>query len=553
MSPIRPKQQRLLPVTAAVMVGMLVIAYVYRDYLFASPQLLQGDPRDGRLTALINSHWWAPFQFSSNWRDLGLFFPVPSTLGYSDTFFATGVLTIPLGLLGVSYGVAFQLGLITLTGVGYASTVALMRIGPRAPWWLAITTGVFVSASSGMMHAGYHPQLLFIQLAPLSWLFLLLALRSRRPLTRLVCAFFSGFTLGLMLYSSFPTGWMLIVSSVVVAVILMGSSTVRSTLLRHPKSTVSVLAASVVGLTVWTIPTLATYLPTLLTAGDRSAKDYAPYILEPSELLNASRRTLWGLPFADQIREESGYGITALMGAAGIAALIAVVLLRKRRGAWPVMGGTLIVVGIITMLVPISWNGWSVWDSVYVVPGASSIRAVGRVALVASIFVPVGLGILVTTWTPMRGSARWLVAATFAVLLLEQVAPTTQLHTAAREEQLRQVSPPSYECPSFLLMSAASPDTNPDPLAVDAFTVARSLGIPTWNGYSGAIPKSFALWANDPDYWANAWWWQASYGLASPCGFDAATLTWVTPQAVQQRIDDERRRWLEENVESPNS
>ena len=54
--------------------------------------LLFGDTGDGRLTMLITEHWYHVFQGRASVTDLGIFYPAPNTLGYSDLLLGFGLI-----------------------------------------------------------------------------------------------------------------------------------------------------------------------------------------------------------------------------------------------------------------------------------------------------------------------------------------------------------------------------------------------------------------------------------------------------------------------------
>ena len=132
--------------------GLILMAglwYFYRGFFRSGLNLTQGDSGDGRLTEVIAGHWRAPFQFDGGLTDTGIFFPFGQGLMYSDTLMAFGILTIPSVGLGLNPSVAFQWSLIVTSAIGYLSSLVLLRIGPRAPWPIAITASFVATFSNG--------------------------------------------------------------------------------------------------------------------------------------------------------------------------------------------------------------------------------------------------------------------------------------------------------------------------------------------------------------------------------------------------------------------
>jgi hypothetical protein len=63
---------------------------------------LFGDLLDARFTIVVNDHWYQVLTLKRSLTDLGFYFPTQNQLGYSDGFLATGLLSIPARLVGLS-------------------------------------------------------------------------------------------------------------------------------------------------------------------------------------------------------------------------------------------------------------------------------------------------------------------------------------------------------------------------------------------------------------------------------------------------------------------
>ncbi len=76
-------QSILLPALAWVCSSSLI----FRRSLRTGFDILPGDELDSRLILRIQEHWFRFFSGKADWLDLGMFYPTPNSLGFSDTTF----------------------------------------------------------------------------------------------------------------------------------------------------------------------------------------------------------------------------------------------------------------------------------------------------------------------------------------------------------------------------------------------------------------------------------------------------------------------------------
>lgn len=545
---------------AATVTGVVVVAYLNWGFLTSGLRRYQGSDGDGRLTTWITSHWWEPFQFSTNFRDMGIFFPVPSTLGYSDTLFITGVVTYPLGQLGLETPVILQLFYVALAGLGYACAVLFMRRGPGASWWISILTACLVVAPSGLVTAAVHPQLLYWQLFPVIML-MALALSPRKPLRmRVVSAAGLGLIIGALTYSAPSIGWLLIASLIMATLLIVIASFVdHSFSLRQVTSTAWPALMAFLALLLWTPLLLATYLPTLMTAGDRIAEDYERFVLLPADIVTVGPgNVVWGVSHSllgdssPAMRVgEAGFGPTPILLLLCLLAFVVASIRLRSSTPWSRIGWACLGVGFILLLMPVQFGDFLLWEWLWHIPGATSTRAIGRIHLAAALWMAMGLGIMVSQWQAKKQwTWRGIVTGSLIglVLLAEQIGIVSpQQHDAERNQLLANVGPPPADCESFLLTSSLLPQDSSVVSSVDAQVVGRLWALPTWNGYSGAAPKGWGLIPQTEMYWADAGYWKDSYRLDNPCGLDLENLRWVSADIMGNRIDTARRAWLVAN------
>jgi hypothetical protein len=199
------------------------------------------------------------------------------------------------------------------------------------------------------------------------------------------------------------------------------------------------------------------------------------------------------------------------------------------------------VAGLVMWLLPVAYHGLTPWRLVYILPGASAIRAIGRIEVLVGSMFALGLVILITQW--WRTPGRSTVARTFVVLLmllvcLEQMnLKAGQVTPREKVAALESVVMPPEECESFVLVPPFDPDHPWYETSIDAIDIARRTGVPTWNGYSGDWPDGWTLMTDRPDYMEQVKAWQDSHSISSACGYRMADGTWLTPGVLERAVE----------------
>jgi len=538
----------LAPWLSAIAVGLLASVYFYRGFFQSGFTLVQGNIFDGRLTSVISQHWSDPWQFGSI-LDTGIFYPIGQGLIYSDTFLAQGLLSAPLIWFGSDASTAFQVILLFISFVGYLSSFALMRL-LKSPWLIAVATGLLVNYSNGMLVASAHPQLITLSLFPAALLLLLMSIRSTTRFTQILLALMAGGLYGLILYSAFYIGWMLALGMVIFSIIWLivaPSNTRRSTLAQVGwVRSVPLLA----GVIPFALITLVTYLPLLQAGQARALEDVAAFAPTARDLLGVSpTNVVWSLPLSHLIGtlrdEEFAMAPTPFLIVVSVIALLVGI---RRRSSSPLMsiGIGAIGTGLVLWVLPIKWGSFFPWALVYQIPGASAIRAIGRIEIVAGLFIVFGLALVATlVWLALPRPdhrATGVLALVIAVLIIEQLNFRVEQKVDIDDVQaLRNIPPPVVQCDSFFI--APPLDTRRvyanqgDPvidsaiaMGVSAQIVARALGIPSLNGYSGSEPVEWPLSPSTvidyPRYEEVLGGYVRRYNLQNVCGLDLTSRSW---------------------------
>jgi len=526
------------PISATV-VGALFLAWFNRGFLLFGFARFEGDWGDGRFVALVASHWASPRLFPGGWLDLGIFAPYTSTLPYSDTFFVHGVLAAPLQWLGFGILPAFQWSLIILTSVAYAAAVAFMRMGPRANWLIAITTGVLVVFSNALALSSAHPQLRSVSLGSIVLLLGLKAWRAQSWKAAGAWGFAFGASLALIVVSTFYAGWMLILGFAAAGFLAMILLMVTGSRPRWARLGTPLVGAGA-GALVLAPFFLGVYGSAISQGASRGLDVALGSGLRMSELVMVGRtNVLWGGAVGGTFEEVRPY---EFWFAPSVLLVVSVIVLTvhglwrwKAASSWTVVGSAFGITGIIAWLIPVNYFGWSPWELVYNVPGAQAIRAIGRFELLAGFLLAIALGILAAT--AFRSSARIgrvVLSALMVVLMVEQVNTIErQSHSQLVVTTDESVAAPPESCRSFVLLESRW-DIPGFAEQIDAMAIARLTGLPTVNGYSGWSPPEWRLDIDAPDYLRNARSWSGRWFLQGLCGYRASENQWLDPNATRE-------------------
>lgn len=547
MNVASPRRRGLL---SSVLAGAAGLVLLYRGFWFSGGALLQGDPGDGRLTSFIATHWLQPLRWGS-WTDLGMFYPVRETIGYSDWLFVHGVLSWPFAILGLSPDVAFQWALIVLSAIGYSTMVAFLRTGPGVPWAWAISGGFVFALGNGMQVAGAHPQLAPVALLPAMALALLASWRSARVVARWAWAIAAGLLAGLLVISAFYIFYFLLLMIVIGTVIVVLWPTLRRKVTIETRRLVAVTTGSILGTLPFVLWSAPVYLRALsIGAGQRSDADILYWSLSPKDYINVSdSNAVWGWLIdlvypADQWwraqPSEWTYAPTPTLWVLVLIALLAGWRLRRQLQTWDRIGIASLGTGLVLEFLILRVGSLFPWALIAQLPGATAIRALGRLQLVAALVLIVGVTVLLSRWVHIASARRsWITPVSIVVLVLvclEQVnlAPP-QTNGPDRRAALESISAPPSECATFVVLRPTQPDDLSPTTQIDAMIVSRNVGIKTMHGYTGIEPPGWNLTNSwEPDYRLRVKDRIAQFDAKDvTCGLDLSTGEWSSPEALR--------------------
>ncbi len=535
---------------ASIVAGVTGLVILYRDFWFSGGELLQGDPGDGRLTSFIATHWLNPLRWGS-WTDLGMFYPVRETIGYSDWLFVHGVLSWPFAIIGLAPEIAFQWALIALSAIGYVAMVTLLRAGPRVSWAWAITGGFVFAFSNGMHVAGVHPQLAPVTLLPVIALTLLASWRSARMVARLVWAIAAGVLAGILIVSAFYIFFYLALTTIIGIAIVTAWPATRRMVTAEPRRLITAIVGAILGMLPFVLWSAPVYLRALSIGADqRSEADILYWSLSPKDYINVTdSNAVWGWLIdlvypADQgwrtHLSEWGYAPTPAVWILILLAILAGWSLRRQWQTWDRIGIAALGTGLVLEFLVLRIGPLFPWALVAHLPGATAIRALGRLQLVAVFLLLIGVTILLSRWIHLASPHhRWVTALSIVLLVfvcVEQVnlAPP-QTNGPDRRLTLASISDPPAECATFVVLRPTEPDDLSPTTQIDAMIVSRNVGIKTMHGYTGIEPPGWNLkdsW--EPDYRNRIKDRIAQVDAGDvTCGLDLATGVWSTPEELR--------------------
>ncbi len=469
--------------TATLLVGLAISCWPMWRSGFA---LMECDPGDTRhLNYVLEwGHRWLTGN-AALWSP-PFFFPERNVAAYTELLLGLVPFYSAWRLVGLEPDSAFQ-----------AWTVTVLTLNVIAAWLLfheALAFGPFASAVGTFMLAFggvrlnqlNHQHLLphfFTFLAVHAIVRLFTTAQPRRWLVVLAASAL------LQLYCGIQLGWMLLF---VLAIALGWSLALRGTrprVLALTRSNAGLLTLLAVGsgLALW--PLAGPYLAAGREVGFRQFLDVRGFLpWAQSWLYQGPHNWLYGRLAGLHLFTQQSFEGEQRLGLGPVTTIVLLVgLWRARARPWvQVVGLTSFSILALTT----THGHVSPWQVVMaVVPGANSIRAVGRIALL--LLIPAGLGLASVA------KARPGLWAMLLLCLLEQgqQAPDAYEKQPQRDDIEAVVRSVPNDCSSFFWAPRATPGaiSFDAKTQLDAMWAGLRLGVPTVNGYSSNFPRDWRL------------------------------------------------------------
>jgi hypothetical protein len=524
----------------------------FHPILLSGMRRMQSDWGDTRVNNYILEHgyrWLLGMPGHERFWSPPVFFPAPNTAAYSDVLLGVAPFYWLWRLLGFPPDTSFQLWLLTIGTLNFASAFLLFSRGFRCRPLASAVGAMLLSFAAVRTAQVMHAQLIahfYIALAILA----LLEIFDPEPELRAGVATVerrTGWVVVLALacvgqiYSSYSYGWYLAFALVLAALWAIVMPGTRRRFLLTIRANLRALIASVVGAAVLLAPLAMHYLQAERQLGTRKyivVESMLPRV--QSWLYQGPDSWLYGwlaahdafhyLPMEHE--QRLGLGIATI-----ICAAVGLWLGRRRRAVQ-----FAVLVPLTMALVATEWpGGFAPWRAIYLfVPGAGALRAVARIGVAVVLPASLGVALLIDalmrprrippsrTAVLLRRRERLrralITAAVIAIVVAEQVQePRWYDKNEGRARVARVANGIGAECGAFLYTTTGGSD-DPWHYHADAMWASMERGIPTLNGYSG----------NQPPKWT-------FYDIRVPTAFlDSVVSDSVSRWAAAWRIDPAR-------------
>jgi len=160
-----------------------------------------------------------------------------------------------------------------------------------------------------------------------------------------------------------------------------------------------------------------------------------------------------------------------------------------------------LLVSLIVLLIPLSFNGFSIWKAFFApLPGFSAIRDPKRIAYLFELAAVIGAGALMSS-VPARSPLRMVLALALLALLITERNGTVFDYQRPNATFGQWVSAPisvDPACRSFYVSPADARYNQRSNdrwtlYSIDAMFIALHTSIPTLNGYSAWFPRGWAF------------------------------------------------------------
>lgn len=484
---------------ATCVVGIFIAFY---PTLLSSFAYMQTDPGD---TILVHYFLEHTYQMLTNqdyaargiWSP-AFFYPYEKVLAFSENMFGSA----PLYWFfrsAFSSDIAFQLWMMGVCILNFVSFAALLQYLRIHPILVALGSFLFSFSMPRLAQLG-HQQLLPQFFTPVAFLVLLKFIKNPNLkslvllLTLTYLQILSGIYLGWFFVFSFP---------VFLAVLSIIDLQARKRLLSFSRRFFKQLLTISI---FWISLVLLTLLPYLSLPEELSSRSYADvdiYLPRLVSWLSAPPGSLWypflnpfsgNLPAPNESYLFPGFVVICIALLSLITFFRSKLTLNSERTVlFKACIITFLLIFCISLRLP---NGFSLWRLIYeLIPGASAIRGVSRIWLVAYLYLFVGLLVYFDSWTRRNFLSRKVTTLTLALVLVTAISEQITLNLASFEKsyfyqsvhEVRQLS--KNRCDAiYMYRDRTRPNYVSQLIAMFAGIEAN---VPVVNGYSGFSPPNY--------------------------------------------------------------
>ena len=478
---------------------------------------LFGDLLDARFTIVINDHWYQVLSGQRAFTNVGFYSPTANQLGYSDGFFATGLLAIPMRFLGAGALESWVISNITLMAICfYFSTILASKLLRNNLYGFLVTV-LFATSYPFIAQIGHLQTVGYLLIFPILYFAHQLYVENKNQ-------FKSFFILMIMMQILALTSWYAFVFVVSLAFLSLGVYTLftghrpmmdstkqifSSTWSNLNSKSVIKRAISLLSLLVLPILWLRIYSVGFNQVTNKDYMEFVFYAPRWGDLFNSVNQS-WGLQakFNEKTGQsvpqtfERALGITPILFI--LITLLVLQIIRSKSRIESIdkkIVLTLLMTAMMPSLIVVTDEaGHSFWRFIWeLVTPLRSIRVPFRVAIYTTWI----LVFLVFYVMVKLGIKRWAFFLIFSILIIDTWRP---IPASWSSEELISKNGQAIEktlirenCDSFFLNPSESNQAK-WLTQVEAMIIANSLGIETVNGYSGNWPNDWPI----ERYWGRA-------------------------------------------------
>jgi len=483
---------------------------------------------------MILEHWFEFFKGEAPFADLRAFWPAVGTLGYTDMLLVPGVVYSLIRFMGVDLFIAPNM---TFIIIHFAGIIVLYKTFRKLGCSQLISfIGLFFSLwSCSFTQLSYHTQFFCMGIVPI---FLWAVIHLYRNIhgrfsERLPWAVVATCSVGLSFLSAYYPAYFMVIVALVAALVfcVIGGKKRIKLILGYIRENIRELLLYSFFQIFWIIPFLYIYLPVL---GQSGGYNYASSWVYAPELYDILR-TRSNAPIEDALAS-----VLPSFLPEGVISLLANRIMETSYG-WPVLTFVLFSVMMIILLfrkkedieeqavfslglsilmifcITCRYGEFLPWFYIgKILPGASSIRSLGRYMGICTPFLAIFLClnikkfICVTVKKIETLKKICLVILGAIILFVNQSPRYARGDISELKDRLQQVSQPPQECKVFFICPGNVESYSIYEENMFAWLIADRFNCYTLNGYSGNKPLNWELWEQDlRDYYTGIQNWIA--------------------------------------------
>ncbi len=478
---------------------------------------LLGDLLDARFTIVVNDHWYQFITGNQSFSNLGFYFPNQNQLGFSDAFLATGLLSIPLRVFGLTVINSWLISNMVLSFICFFFAAKFLGIVLNNKLSGALLTILFASSYPFIAQLGHLQTFGYLLVFPILYFLRAVYYSPNTAIRSAMIVVLLFELLSLSAWYAFVFCLALISIMLGFLSLFFGARFLRDKFLdvwsnlKFDFNSFSLLAR--VCIICATLPMPIAWLKIYYAGFDQiSNKGYGEFVFYAprwGDLFNSVNQS-WGIQrvFNELTHQRISGSFERALGFTPILLVLTLLMIcflaypskfvEHSVKKWAL---TLFCTGLIPSLILVTDDeGHSLWRFIWVL--IEPIRSI-RVPFRVSIF---------TTWIILfaifyvlsKSKAKGvLIVFVFALIFIDTWRPIpanwSRTQELSKVGQEIKVTLENQKC-DYFFVNPSSTNREPWITQVEAMMISNQTGIPTINGYSGNWPEG---WPITP-YWGGA-------------------------------------------------